>query len=534
MANNLDAILLDISNNIIEEASFEKPKTYQELMGILRTKFKKLPNFFKLIVQSLEGNEILIKSDVEYKLIKDIIFIREISNNELYESLFSLNYNKLSESKQEILDEKYNCSICLKNIKNESPFFCYICQKIFHNKCLGDWDKKNKMQNKNLSCPNCRNELPLEKWEHKLDFEDDRKNEADKMDKFAKYDLIININKAQARKINELTLENEKYKKYLEESFNLIKDIIVKIDGIINIKSNNIKNNNENNDIINNLSIKNKNFPCKDISQIIFKKLELIENNIKNDFKYNNKDLNEINKLENKLKELNDKNNFDNIYEFKKEFNLVYFAKFEGYYIILGKLFISNNKDKIEIMINDIKKPLMNKFLLDKGNNNIKIIIKEKLTNLENMFFGCTSLKDIGDLKFLDTSEVTSFKNLFNGCTSLNDITALMNWNVSNCKDFSYMFSECTSLSDIQYLQMWNILNGTNFSHMFDSCTAISNIKPLQYWNISNDKNCKAMFKGCTSLKNKEPLKKWKLSSKNFKYLFYDNLNNANHSYEKK
>ena len=539
MANNLDAILFDISNNIIEEISLEKPKTYQELLSILKNKLKKLPNYFNIIIQTLNGNEINIKSDQEFKLIKDIIFIREIKKSDLDKSIFSLNYNNLSESKQEILDEKFNCSICFKNIKNENPLFCYKCQKIFHNECLDDWDKKNKGQNKNLSCPNCRNELPLEKWEHKLGFEDDRKKEAYKMDKFSQYDLIININKTQEKKINELILENEKYKKNLEEPFNYIKDILIKVDEIIYIKNpNNIQNNNNKTiDLIKNISIKNNNFPFKDISQIIFKKLEIIKkniNNLNNDFKYNNNDLNEIKKLEEKLKELNDKNDLMNIYEFKNEFNLIYFTKFEGYFNIFGKSFILNNKNKIEIFINDIKKSTMYKYQLNKGDNKIKILIKNKLTNLENMFSECTTLKDIGDLKFLDTKEITSFTRMFNGCTSLTDITALMNWNVSNCKDFSYMFSECTSLSEIDSLQLWNVSNGTNFSYMFNSCIALSNIKPLQYWNILNDQNYKAMFKGCNSLKNKEPLKKWKLSNKNFKLLFNDNFNVPSHSFEKK
>ena len=528
MENNLDAILLDKSNNIIEEISLEKPKVYQELIGILKNKLKKIPKFFIILVQSLEGNEIIIKSEQEYKLVKDIIFIREINKNNLNNSIFSLNYNRLSESKQEILDEKYNCSICFKNIKNENPLFCYKCQKIFHNKCLVDWDKKNKRQNKNLSCPNCRNELPLEKWEHKLGFEDDRKNEADKMDKFAQYDLIINLNKSQEKKINELTLENEKYKKYLEECFNLIKDILCKIDDILNNR--NLKNIKNNIELIRDLSLNKFIIPFKDISQIILKKLEIIKKNTNNiDFINYKKDLNEINKLEEKFAN----NDYMNLYEFKNEFNLIYYTKFEGYYTILGSNFIKKNKENIEIIINDLKKPLMNKYLLYKGNNNIKIIFKKSLTNLEYMFYNCISLKDIEDLKFLDTRGITSLANMFSGCSSLCDITALMNWNVSNCKDFSYMFSQCSSLSDIKSLQLWNISNGTNFSYMFNSCTSLSDIKPLQYWNIINDKNYKAMFKGCTSLENKEPLKKWKLSNKNFKYLFDDVLYVASHSFEK-
>ena len=39
---------------------------------------------------------------------------------------------KLAESKQDILDEKYNCNICTIIIKKEKPYLCYKCQKIFH------------------------------------------------------------------------------------------------------------------------------------------------------------------------------------------------------------------------------------------------------------------------------------------------------------------------------------------------------------------------------------------------------------------
>ena len=36
----------------------------------------------------------------------------------------------------------------------------------------------NKLQNKNLDCPICRNKLPIEKWNKKLDYEDTRKSSA--------------------------------------------------------------------------------------------------------------------------------------------------------------------------------------------------------------------------------------------------------------------------------------------------------------------------------------------------------------------
>ena len=78
------------------------------------------------------------------------------------------------------------CILCSTFIKKEKPFFCYSCQKIFHEKCLKDWDEKCKRQNKTLTCPNCRNELPFEKWNKKLDYEDDRKFNANLMNEINK------------------------------------------------------------------------------------------------------------------------------------------------------------------------------------------------------------------------------------------------------------------------------------------------------------------------------------------------------------
>ena len=47
---------------------------------------------------------------------------------------------------------------------------------IFHRKCLETLEKQQKWKNKKLNCPNYRNELPLNKWKEKLDFEENREN----------------------------------------------------------------------------------------------------------------------------------------------------------------------------------------------------------------------------------------------------------------------------------------------------------------------------------------------------------------------
>ena len=155
--SKLNIFILDNLNNEKEEIIINKPKTYQELLKFLINKNK----LYEIFIYDNDNNKIIINDEDKYKLIKDIIFIKEVDN--LDKSIFSINYDKLSESRQEILDEKYNCNICSIIIKNEKPYLCYKCQKIFHEKCLKDWNNKCKLQNKILESPNCRNKLSIEK-----------------------------------------------------------------------------------------------------------------------------------------------------------------------------------------------------------------------------------------------------------------------------------------------------------------------------------------------------------------------------------
>ena len=65
--------------------------------------------------------------------------------------------------------------------------------------------------------------------------------------------------------------------------------------------------------------------------------------------------------------------------------------------------------------------------------------IKNKVTNLEFIFYKCDSLKEINELKYLDTKDINNFSYMLSECSSLSDIKPLENWNVSNGKDFSYL-----------------------------------------------------------------------------------------------
>ena len=44
--------------------------------------------------------------------------------NNIVQSTFQKNYDQISETKKEILNQKYSCSICLEIIKHENPYLC--------------------------------------------------------------------------------------------------------------------------------------------------------------------------------------------------------------------------------------------------------------------------------------------------------------------------------------------------------------------------------------------------------------------------
>lgn len=213
MSDQVYILLLDNLNNVIEKEKIQKPKTFEELLKILKNDFKKLADSFVIFYLSKNNEEKIINTEQNYVLSKDIIFIRNSDKKEIKQSIFSKIYSNLTESKQNLLDEKYSCFICSEFIKKEKPLFCYICQKIYHNKCLEDWEKKKLLQNENLKCPHCMNELPLNQWKRKLDYEENRKNEIEEIYLLNQYrlqcNLISNINLINEKKINLLKAENE-------------------------------------------------------------------------------------------------------------------------------------------------------------------------------------------------------------------------------------------------------------------------------------------------------------------------------------
>ena len=205
---------------------------------------------------------------------------------------------------------------------------------------------------------------------------------------------------------------------------------------------------------------------------------------------------------------------------FSNKINLIYFKKknkdiWDRDNNIFGYIFVENNKNNIQLIINGMKIQLVQKYELKYGENEIEIIIKNKISNFEHMFYDCISLKNIEGLKYLDVSNGKNFSGMFHCCNSLIDIKPLKNWNVSNGYNFSRMFFGCKSLSDINSLKNWNVSNGNNFSSMFNGCKSLYNIKALENWNVSNGKYFSSMFFGCNSLSDIKSFENWNVLNGN-------------------
>ena len=200
-------------------------------------------------------------------------------------------------------------------------------------------------------------------------------------------------------------------------------------------------------------------------------------------------------------------------FKYKNNINLIYETEEDKIENIFGETFVENNRNNIGLIINGEKTELISQYKLKKGINNIEIIIKNKLTNLEYMFYKCNKLKNIDELAYLCTEKVNNFSYMFSLCSLLSNIKILENWDVSSGRDFKGMFIKCYSLLNLKGIENWNVSNSINFSCMFRGCKLLKDLYELKNWNVSNSKNFSGMFRGCLSIKDINILEKWDVSN---------------------
>ena len=127
------------------------------------------------------------------------------------------------------------------------------------------------------------------------------------------------------------------------------------------------------------------------------------------------------------------------------------------------------------------------------------------VTDMQYMFFGCTSLKEL-DLTSFNTENVIDMSYMFcgdelssvynkqSGFTKLN----VSSFNTKNVKYMYCMFSRCSKLTSLD-VSNFNTANVTDMGFMFWRCLGLTSLN-LSNFNTANVKSMTYMFCGCSSL----------------------------------
>ena len=456
--------------------------------------------------------------------------------------------NKFNEY-QEIDYSKIICNNCNKNYSYNNEFYlCNICKINLCPICKSKHDNNHKIikyKNKdykcnihnekyNSYCNKCKRNIckicENKHNDHEIIYYDKLIIENEKIIKNMKemkkeIDIFNNDIK---EKINKLKLISEN----IEEYYNIINGIIEKY---INSKKRNyqilinINNIINKNNIINNIkNINNNNNKYDDIIEIYNK----IYNNNNDDINNKNNEIIDINNninnniiIDININKIIDINNDDNIIIYKIDEN-------KDEIKIFGKTFVENNKNKIKLEIEGKEYKLMEYYKIEKINKKnleVKIIRIENITDISDMFYGCSSLSSLPDISKWNTNNVTDISWMFWGCSSLSSLPDISKWNTNNVTNMSYMFYGCSSLLHLPDISKWNTNNVIDITDMFYECSSLLNLPDLSKWNTDNVKYMSSMFSGCSSLSSLPDISKWNTNNvANMSWMFYGCLSLSN------
>ena len=89
---------------------------------------------------------------------------------------------------------------------------------------------------------------------------------------------------------------------------------------------------------------------------------------------------------------------------------------------IFGSEFVENNKNICKMLIDNKEYEIEEKYnITNYKNNKLEIKLKgiNKVTNISNMFSGCSSLSSLPDISKCNTNKVTNMNNMFDRFSSL-------------------------------------------------------------------------------------------------------------------
>ena len=335
----------------------------------------------KYIGSELESNN-SVNNSFDYNHEERLEKIRKKYGNKMIIKILIKQYiEKVIYNKNLGLEYGDNCTICVNNFLENIEIYRTHCEHIFHKECLNKYLKKVSKKNK-LTCPNCNQNLLINKKFLKHRNENEKIKIKNKKINIKIQNLNININQIQNNVDNIDIIETDKKR-------------IIDIDEVLTTVKNNADDNiiKNTNDSIDN----NKN----EIIIIKKRKKEFIPKSRKKHSMTNENKNNDINIYypnENIIKSNKTKNNEDILYIYNSD------KISEKSYKDSAKSFDNNNEEKIDLdiinskSVKDIKKKkatiekikfsdIENDFIdnnknLSELNSNRKLVDKKQFTNI--------------------------------------------------------------------------------------------------------------------------------------------------------
>ena len=103
------------------------------------------------------------------------------------------------------------------------------------------------------------------------------------------------------------------------------------------------------------------------------------------------------------------------------EINIIYEIKKENHIFIFGHTFVRNNENICKIMIDNKEYELTPIYNIknNKKNSKLKIVLTgiDKVTDMSEMFYECSSLLSLPDISKWNTKKVTNMSKMFYECS---------------------------------------------------------------------------------------------------------------------
>ena len=94
------------------------------------------------------------------------------------------------------------------------------------------------------------------------------------------------------------------------------------------------------------------------------------------------------------------------------------------------------------------------------------------LTSMANWFMGCNNLATINGTRYIKTSEVTDMQQMFFGCSSLTSLD-LSSFNTAKVSTMLQMFFGCSALTTVYVGSGWSLENMSYDGAVFEGCTSL-------------------------------------------------------------